>query len=115
MSQEEAVKYWIVSANEDWDVAQDLLKSNKFSHALFFLQLSLEKLIKAVHISRKDEHPLYVHNLVLLSQKADIEFTDNELADLKEISSFNVTARYDSYKRDFYNNGWSAAKISELN
>ena len=103
MSQEEAVKYWIVSANEDWDVAQDLLKSNKFSHALFFLQLSLEKLIKAVHISRKDEHPLYVHNLVLLSQKADIEFTDNELADLKEISSFNVTARYDSYKRDFYN------------
>ena len=103
MSKEEAVGYWITSAKEDWEVAQSLLKSGKFNHALFFLQLTLEKLIKAVHISRKDEHPLYVHNLVLLAQKADLELADNELADLKEISSFNVSARYDSYKRDFYN------------
>lgn len=103
MSQEEAVRYWIISAKEDWEVAQDLFKSGKYNHALFFLQLTLEKLIKAIYVNRKDEHPLYVHNLVLLAQKADIKLTDNELADLKEISSFNVTARYDSYKRDFYN------------
>ena len=102
MSQEEAVKYWIASALEDWDVAQSLLKSAKYNHALFFLQLALEKLIKAVHVSQKDESPLYIHNLVLLVQKAGIEFSEKELADLKEISSFNVSARYDSYKRDFY-------------
>lgn len=103
MSNKEAIDYWVASAKEDWEVAQDLFKSGKFNHALFFLQLTLEKLIKAIHISRKDEHPLYIHNLVLLAQKADIKLTDIELADLKEISSFNVTARYDSYKRDFYN------------
>lgn len=102
MSQKEAVKYWITSSQEDWGVAQSLLKSAKYNHALFFLQLALEKLIKAVHISRKDESPLYVHNLVLLSQKAGIDFSEKELAYLKEISSFNVSARYDSYKRDFY-------------
>lgn len=102
MNQKEAVKYWIASAEEDWSVAQSLLKSDKYNHALFFLQLTLEKLIKAVHVSRKDESPLYVHNLVLLVQKAGIEFSDEDLADLKEISSFNVSARYDSYKRDFY-------------
>ena len=102
MSQEEAVKYWVDSAQDDWDVVQSLLKSAKYNHALFFLQLALEKLIKAVHISQKDESPLYVHNLVLLAQKAGIEFSEEELADLKEISSFNVSARYDSYKRDFY-------------
>lgn len=28
--------------------------------------------------------------------------SEEELANLKEISSFNVSARYDSYKRDFY-------------
>ena len=102
MSQAEAVKYWIISAQEDWEVAQSLLKSAKYNHALFFLQLTIEKLIKAVHISKKDESPLYVHNLVLLSQKAGIKFSVKELNDLKEISSFNVSARYDSYKRDFY-------------
>lgn len=102
MSQEEAVKYWIASAQEDWDVAQSLLESARYNHALFFLQLTLEKLIKAVHVSQKDESPLYVHNLVLLTQKAGVSFSDEELADLKEISSFNTSARYDSYKRDFY-------------
>ena len=102
MSQEEAVKYWISSAQEDWGVAKSLLKSAKYNHTLFFLQLAIEKLIKAVHVSQKDESPLYIHNLVLLAQKAGIEFSEEELADLKEISSFNISARYDSYKRDFY-------------
>lgn len=102
MSQQEAIKYWVSSAQEDWEVAQSLFKSARYNHALFFLQLTLEKLIKAVHISQKDESPLYVHNLVLLAQKAGIKFYGEEQADLKEISSFNISARYDSYKRDFY-------------
>jgi len=102
MSQQEAIKYWVTSAEEDWDVAQNLFKSAKYNHALFFLQLTLEKLIKAVHINQKDEPPLYIHNLVLLAQKAGIKLSEKELTDLKEISSFNVSARYDSYKRDFY-------------
>ena len=102
MSQQEAIKYWVASAREDWEVAQSLLKSAKYNHALFFLQLTLEKLIKAVHISKRDEPPLYVHNLVLLAQKASIKFSEEEVIDLKEISSFNISTRYDSYKRDFY-------------
>lgn len=102
MSKQEAIKYWITSAEEDWDVAQSLFKSAKYNHALFFLQLTLEKLIKAVHINQKDGSPLYVHNLVLLAQKAGIKFSEEQLVDLKEISSFNVSTRYDSYKRDFY-------------
>src|SRR3989344_2149499 len=102
MSQNEAVAYWIDSAREDWEVAQNLFKEKKYNHALFFLQLTLEKLIKAIHVAKKDEGPLYIHNLVLLAQKAGIVLTKQELEDLKEISSFNISARYDSYKRDFY-------------
>lgn len=102
MNKNEAVEYWISSAQEDWEVAQSLLTSKKFNHALFFLQLTLEKLIKAIHIARRDDHPLYVHNLVLLAQKAGVDFDEHAQEDLKEISSFNVSARYDSYKRDFY-------------
>jgi len=102
MSQKEAVNYWVTSSEEDWDVAQNLFKSAKFNYALFFMQLCLEKLIKAIYIVRKDGNPLYVHNLVLLSQKADIKLSDEDLTDLKEISSFNISTRYDNYKRDFY-------------
>ncbi|MEK7154925.1 MAG: HEPN domain-containing protein [Patescibacteria group bacterium] len=102
MSQDEATRYWLISSQEDLEVAQNLFESKRFNHALFFLQLSLEKLIKAIHVIQKDEPPLYVHNLVLLAQKAGLEMSESELADLKEISSFNISARYDSYKRDFY-------------
>ena len=102
MSQNEAVNYWISSALEDWSISQTLYSDHKFNYALFFLQLTIEKLIKAVHISKYDEHPLYIHNIVLLAQKAGLEFDEAAMEDLKEISSFNVSARYDSYKRDFY-------------
>lgn len=103
MSQTEAIKYWIESAAEDWDVAIKLMADKKYHHALFFVQLTIEKLIKAFHIKNNDDSPLYIHNLVLLAQKSGIELSEQQKEDLKEISSFNITARYDSYKRDFYN------------
>lgn len=102
MSRNEAVDYWISSALEDWKISQTLYSGNKFNYALFFLQLTIEKLIKATHVFKHDEHPLYIHNLVLLAQKAGLKFDEAMMEDLKEISSFNVSARYDSYKRDFY-------------
>ena len=103
MSQTEAIKYWLESAEEDWDVATKLMADKKYHHALFFVQLTIEKLLKAFHIKNKNDSPLYIHNLVLLAQKAELELTDRQKEELKEISTFNITARYDSYKRDFYN------------
>jgi HEPN domain-containing protein len=102
MSLNEALKAWITSASEDWEVAEDLFASKKYHHCLFFVQLTLEKLFKALHTKRHDEHPLFVHNLVLLAQRAELKLTLEEEVQLKEISSFNVSARYDSFKRDFY-------------
>lgn len=84
MSQIEAIAYWVESAKEDWGVAVKLMADKKYHHALFFAQLVIEKLIKAFH-------------------KAGLKLTDQESENLKEISTFNITARYDSYKRDFYN------------
>lgn len=95
------------SAIEDWDVAIKLMADKKYHHALFFVQLTIEKLLKAFHIKNNDDSPLYVHNLVLLAQKAGVKLTEQQGEDLKEISTFNITARYDSYKRDFYNKATS--------
>lgn len=102
MSQNEAVQYWIDTANEDWRVAQNLFRDETYNYALFLMQLTLERLLKAIQVKKTDEGPLYIHNLVLLSQKAQIQLNSEELNQLKEISSFNITARYDNYKRDFF-------------
>ena len=102
MSQQEAVEAWLNSSSDDWETAETLMVSKKYNQALFFVQLALEKLIKALHIKKNDDSPLFVHNLVLLAQKAGLGLNEGELADVKEISGFNVSARYDTYKREFY-------------
>ena len=66
------------------------------------MHLSLEKLLKALHYHRKDSHPLAIHDLVELAKRAEVEMSQSQLSDLKEISSFNLSARYDDYKKNFY-------------
>ena len=41
------IEYWNRSAQEDWQVAQQLVESGKIRHGLFFAHLALEKVLKA--------------------------------------------------------------------
>jgi len=41
------ISYWRNMAEEDWEVANQLIASDKIRHGLFFLHLSLEKILKA--------------------------------------------------------------------
>jgi len=103
MTQQEVVAFWRQSSDKDWDFATELYTGGKrYDYALFFVHLSLEKLIKAIHYHRKDSPPLAIHDLVGLAKRAEIEMAEPQLADLKEISSFNLSARYDDYKKNFY-------------
>lgn len=79
-----------------------LFRENKFAYGLFFGQLGLEKLFKAVYLIKKDGPPPYVHNLAYLAGKCDLDIDKDLEEDLKEISSFNINARYDDYKESFY-------------
>lgn len=102
MEQEEVVTFWLDGAKDDWDFATEIWKSGKrLYNALFFAQLSLEKTLKALHYHKKMDHPLMTHGLVLLSKKIGFPLDRRTETDLKKITSFNVTARYDDYKLRF--------------
>ncbi len=101
-SKQEIVRFWCDGSQEDWDFAIEVWKSGKNLHnSLFFAQLALEKALKALHYSKREDHPLMTHDLVLLARKAGLELGEEKETDLKEISSFNISARYDDYKRSF--------------
>lgn len=103
MTQKEVVAFWKQSSDKDWEFSQEIYVGGKrYDYCLFFVHLSLEKLLKALHYHRKDSHPLAIHDLVELSKRAEIEMSQSQLSDLKEISSFNLSARYDDYKKNFY-------------
>lgn len=104
MDKQEIVKFWLDSAQEDWEFATEVWKSGKrLYNALFFAQLSLEKTLKALHYFKKEDHPLMTHDLFLLAQKIDLDIDSEMEFRLKKISTFNISARYDDYKKSFRN------------
>ena len=89
-------------SDEDWRVVKSLFANKHYSHALFYCHLSLEKLLKAVVVQETKEQSPYLHNLLLLSQKAGISLAQEQQEQLQEITTFNVRGRYDDVKYKFY-------------
>lgn len=96
-----ALNYWKKSAEEDFLTAQALLTAKRNLGCLFFCHLAIEKILKALHVAKKNSAPPLVHDLVNLAKQLDLNIQDTE-EDLREISRFNVTARYDDYKFSMY-------------
>ena len=95
--------HWIETSNNDFNTMNDLFKSKSYNWALFVGHISVEKLLKALYVNLHVKHAPAIHNLYRLAELCDIKLT-NEYADwLDTITSFNINARYDDYKRDFYN------------
>jgi len=97
------VSKWVEGATNNRAVAQDMFSLKHFSWALFMQHLALEKLIKAVISSKNLEVP-HIHDLWKLSSVAEIDFSSIDIGqkELDEISTFNLEARYEDYKFDFY-------------
>ena len=102
MTEAEAVKAWKDSAIEDMGTVDGLLKLDKRHHALFFIHLALEKIIKGLHQFLKHQPSLYIHDLYKLAIGAGLEISEEEKLELDEISTFNVAARYDIFKQSLY-------------
>lgn len=100
--QKAAVNQWIVSSKRDLTLSDKLFNDKVYNYSLFFLQLSIEKILKAVFISKFNDYPPYSHDLVFLARKAKIDFFKQHLNDFKEISGFHIAARYDNEKFEFY-------------
>ena len=102
MTSEELVSYWKKSAEDALDTAQELYKPGKYHHCLFFLHLALEKILKAAYVKKHHETPPPIHDLVRLTDHTSISADQKRVQELIEISSFNISARYDDYKQQFY-------------
>lgn len=97
------VLYWITTSKEDFDTMQSLYHSGSNHWALFLGHLSLEKLLKALYVKSHRNHAPFIHNLIRLAELCQLGNISDEYADgLDTITSFNLNARYDDYKRAFY-------------
>lgn len=105
MNNLDLVKYWIESSDEDYDTMKILYSSGKYTWSLFLGHLVIEKLLKGLYAQNNVENPIApkIHNLILLSQKAELNVPNNIREKIKVINTFNISARYDDYKKEFHN------------
>lgn len=102
MTKQEKVNYWIKSAENDWIVAGHLFEKGDYPYALFFGHLTIEKLLKAVFVSKFDEPPLFTHRLTYLAEIAELETSNEQVELLEIITDFNLEARYPDEKFSFH-------------
>ena len=88
------ISHWLSGAEEDFEVAAQLVESGKIRHGLFFLHLTLEKILKA-HVCRNsgDIAPR-LHNLTRLAEMSGIAFIPEHTDFLAEMNPFNIEGRY---------------------
>ena len=91
---EKQVQFWRAGAEEDWQVAGELLANQRIRHGLFFAHLALEKTLKALVCKRTQDLAPRLHNLVRLAELAELELSQDQVDVLAEMNAFNIEGRY---------------------
>ena len=102
MTSEEKVKYWIELSDEDFRVAEGLLKLRHFLYVAFMCHQCIEKIFKASYEHRMNDTPPFIHDLMSLANKAGIleMFNEEQMDFIERLSPLNIKARYPDYKRE---------------
>jgi HEPN domain-containing protein len=96
------VNHWIETSNDDFNTMLTLYHSKSYGWSLFLGHISTEKLLKALYVKRFKEHAPFTHNLYRLGELIGLDMSDEYSDWLDQITSFNLNARYDDYKKEFY-------------
>jgi len=99
---EEIISYFTESSEDDFETMQTLFKSKKYAWALFLGHISLEKLLKALYVSKQKKSAPYIHNLYRIAELSGTDISEEYADWLDMITTFNINARYDDFKREFY-------------
>jgi len=100
---EKIIKYFLETSEEDFDTMKTLFKSKKYAWALFLGHISVEKLLKALYVTIKNKPAPFIHNLYRIAELSEIDISDEHADWLDMITTFNINARYEDFKREFYN------------
>lgn len=101
MTKDDAYRFWVETAERNWKVAEDTFRLEHFDWALFFCHLTLEKMLKGM-IIKNGITPPPSHDLLKLAKIAKIRLPEGYDNYFKEITTYNIEARYDDFKRSFY-------------
>ena len=91
------IEYWKSSAIDDLESAKILIERKRLLHGLFFCHLVIEKALKAHVVKVTNEIAPKSHNLLYLSEKANLTFDEDEDVLLGILMKYQLQGRYPDY------------------
>lgn len=91
------IDYWTKGAEDDLLIADLLIREKRILHGLFFCHLVIEKAIKAHVVKTTGEVAPRTHNLIYLSEKAELTFEDETEIFLGILMKYQLQGRYPDY------------------
>ena len=99
---EKTVRHWVETSDDDFNTMFVLFNSKSYHWALFMGHIAIEKLLKACFVKNKQKHAPFTHNLYRLAELCGLKISEEYAEWLFKITTFNLNARYDDYKKEFY-------------
>lgn len=96
------IDHWKDSSQKDYQTMRNLFKSSDYNWALFLGHLVIEKLLKALYVKHKKIHATPGHDLLRLASVIGMKLTNEQEDWFDKLTTFNINARYDNYKQEFY-------------
>jgi HEPN domain-containing protein len=91
--------HWIETSNNDYNTMVHLYESKDYHWSLFIGHLVIEKLLKAFIVKETQKHAPFTHDLRRLAKLTNINFEKEHILWFDVITTFNLNARYDNYKK----------------
>jgi HEPN domain-containing protein len=100
-NRDKIINYWIESSDDDFDTMIAMFETRRYSWSMFIGHLMIEKLLKALFVKVNSEYPPYIHNLLRLAEKCNLDLSEEQRFFFATVTAFNINARYDDYKMSF--------------
>ncbi|KKS79101.1 MAG: hypothetical protein UV54_C0042G0002 [Candidatus Beckwithbacteria bacterium GW2011_GWA2_43_10] len=98
----EEFNLWLEKARESLDDAVASLRNHRYGLTAWCCQQSLEKLLKAAIIKRKNQRPRKIHDLLPLLRESGLDMPEAKITEIAKISKFYFLVRYPDINRKFF-------------
>ncbi len=95
------ITYWSELSDYDLETAEVMLEGSRYLYVGFMCHQSIEKILKAYFVYKKNGVPPFTHNLTKLGELSGLNdiMSDNFKDFLFSLQPLNIEARYPSYKK----------------
>lgn len=85
---------WLELSDYDFKTAEHMLRTGRYIYVIFMCHISIEKLLKAIIHESTQKLPAKTHDLIYLSNLAQVQFPQNLMDFIGKINNASIITRY---------------------